>query len=159
MYKVKSDVGFPDPHMPPGRLHHSIFVQTTEDGSGINYEVTGDITSMGGMTYQSKPAEDPTTLDTFQSREFLGHTSAANQETNWENVLSSLPTPPQQKAANLAKMGQVEPFKERLASGGFVFYKDGEERRPLWKCTEWVEQYAIPTLLDKGLIKLKGNSE
>ncbi|KAL6866439.1 hypothetical protein ACO1O0_002550 [Amphichorda felina] len=153
VYKVKEDLALPDPHMPPGRLHHSIFVKTNDDGSGIPYNVIGDITSRGGMTYECRGAQDPFTSDSLHSKELLGYTPVVNQRENWDDALRSLPTPPQQKASNPQRVGQVEPFKERLESGGFVFYKDGEERQPLWKCTEWTEQYAIPTLLQRGLLQ------
>lgn len=69
--------------------------------------------------------------------------------TLWEQVLLATPTPPKQKAFNIATM-TTEPFK---TLNPLTFYNPGEPRRPLMKCTEWTEQYAIPALLKAGLIQ------
>ncbi|KAG5754069.1 hypothetical protein H9Q69_010129 [Fusarium xylarioides] len=153
VYKVKYNISFPDPHMPAGRLHHAIFVQTKKDRSGTLYHVTGDITSRGGMTYESKKTRNPPQSQTFHSWELLGYTHSDIHPAQWNAVLASLPTPPQQKASNPKKQGQVEPFKEKLGDYQFIFYAPGEEQQPLWKCTEWVEWYAIPALWEHGLIQ------
>jgi hypothetical protein len=153
VYKVKFHISLPDPHMPPGRKHHAIFVQTGEDNSGVLYNVVGDITSIGGMTYESERTEDPRTLETFDSEELLGYTDADSHPEQWNSVLGSLPTPPQQKAPNPQNQGRVEPFKEKINDYEYVFYGPADEPKPLWKCTEWTEQYALPTLQQCGLIK------
>ncbi|KNB18043.1 hypothetical protein FOXG_15696 [Fusarium oxysporum f. sp. lycopersici 4287] len=137
VYKVKSHMALPDPHMPPGRFHHAIFVETSDDGFGTLHHVTGDVTSANGMSYES-------------------YTSSNVHPQQWSSVLASLPTPPQQKASNPKNQGRVEPFKEKVGGYGYVFYTDGEERKPLWKCTEWVEWYAIPALHERGLIQSGG---
>jgi hypothetical protein len=153
VYKVQYKIALPDPHMPPGRLHHAIFVQTNKDGSGTLYHVIGDITSTRGMTYQSKKTRDPATSESFRSRKIIGYTCSDTHPGQWTSVLSSLPTPPQQKASNPSNGGRVEPFKEKVSDYTYVFYKPGEEREPLWKCTEWVEWYAIPALEEHGLVQ------
>ncbi|KAI5864898.1 hypothetical protein GGS23DRAFT_619607 [Durotheca rogersii] len=150
VYKVRSKIAFPDPHMPPGRLHHDIFVETDPEGTGHLYTVVGDITSRGGMVYASKKAANPLGSESFHSRELLGYTPSDTHPDEWDSVLGSLPTPPQQKAPNPARHGRVEPFKQKISDYEYVFYESGEEHRPLWKCTEWIEQYAIPTLRSKG---------
>ncbi|KAH7169300.1 hypothetical protein DER46DRAFT_624520 [Fusarium sp. MPI-SDFR-AT-0072] len=124
VYKVKSHMALPDPHMPPGRFHHAIFVETNEDGSGTLYHVTGDVTSANGMSYES-----------FHCKELLGYTGS------------------DQKASNPKNQGRVKPFKEKVGDYEYVFYTDVEERKPLWKCTEWVERHAIPALCEHGLIQ------
>ncbi|KAF5710567.1 hypothetical protein FGLOB1_5398 [Fusarium globosum] len=134
VYKVKSHMALPDPHMPPGRFHHAIFVETRKDGSGTLYHVTGDVTSANGMSYESRESPDPAQLEGY-------------------HFLASLPTPPQQKASNPRKQGRVEPFKEKIGDYEYVFYADGEERKPLWECTEWVEWYAIPALHEHRLLQ------
>lgn len=153
VYKVKYTIALPDPHMPPGRLHHAIFVQTKKKGSGTLYHVIGDITSRGGMTYESKKTENPAGSRSFHSQELLGYAHSDAHPGQWNSVLSSLPTPPQQKASNPKKHGRVEPFKEKISEYQYVFYEPGEDRQPLWKCTEWVEWYAIPALRENGLIQ------
>lgn len=152
VYKVKYRIALPDPHMPPGRFHHAIFVEKKKDGSGTLHHVVGDITSRGGMNYQAKKTENPQTSRSFHSSELIGYTSSSWYPEQWESVLRSLPTPPQQKAPNPKKGGRPEPFKEYLGHHQYVFYKEGEEMHPLWKCTEWVEWYAIPALMEGGLI-------
>jgi hypothetical protein len=153
VYKVKSKMALPDPDMPPGRFHHAIFVEHENDGSGTTYHVVGDVTSRQGMSYESKRTEDPGDLETFHSKELIGYTDSIHQ---WDSVLSALPTPPQQKASNPKKQGKVEPFKQQISDYEYVFYSAGEERKRLWKCTEWVEWYAIPALWQRGLLQLGG---
>jgi hypothetical protein len=153
VHKVKYTLALGDPDMPPGRFHHAIFVEDKKDGSGTIYHVTGDITSRHGMSYQSKKTKDPEESRTFHSRELLGYTRSDDHPARWDSVLSTLPTPPQQKASNPKKQGRVEPFKQKLGDYEYIFYSPGEERQPLWKCTEWVEWYAIPALWEQGLIQ------
>ncbi|KAF4446729.1 hypothetical protein F53441_9662 [Fusarium austroafricanum] len=159
VYKVKSTLSLPDPHMPPGRLHHAIFVETNENGSGIIYEVTGDVTSIGGMTYESTNAPSPKESENFHSMDLLGYRNLDIPLEKWNSILSSLPAPPQQKVANTKKQGQVEPFKEKISDSEYIFYEPGDEKRPLWKCTEWIEQYAIPALWEHNLIQRDGSSQ
>ncbi|KAF5591609.1 uncharacterized protein FSUBG_10422 [Fusarium subglutinans] len=153
VYKVKSHMALPDPHMPPGRFHHAIFVGTSKDGSGTLYHVTGDVTSSKGMSYESRESPDPAHLENFHSKELLGYTGSDGHPEQWNALLAALPTPPQQKASNPRKQGRVEPFQEKLGDYEYIFYQDGEERKPLWKCTEWVEWYAIPAFRKNGLIQ------
>ncbi|KAJ6443704.1 trehalose synthase (Ccg-9) [Purpureocillium lavendulum] len=153
VHKVRYNIALPDPDMPPGRLHHAILVQTKENGSGTLYHVIGDITSRDGMTYESKKTENPAGSRSFHSQELLGYTHSDAHPGLWNAVLSSLPTPPQQKVSNPKKHGRVEPFKEKLGKYQYIFYEPGEDRQALWKCTEWVEWYAIPALWQNDLIQ------
>ncbi|KAG4262388.1 hypothetical protein FPRO04_13371 [Fusarium proliferatum] len=153
VYKVKSHMALPDPHMPPGRFHHAIFVEINKDGSGMLYHVTGDVTSADGMSYESRESPDPAQLEGFHCKELLGYTSSDVHPEQWSSVLASLPTPPQQKASNPRRQGRVEPFKDKIGNYEYVFYADGEERQPLWKCTEWVEWHAIPALHEHRLLQ------
>ncbi|KAF4336745.1 hypothetical protein FBEOM_9376 [Fusarium beomiforme] len=153
VYKVKSFMALPDPHMPPGRFHHTIFVETSQDGSGSRYHVTGDVTSPNGMIYESRESPDPAQLEAFHCKECLGYTTSDVHPEQWNSLLASLPTPPQQKASNPKNQGRVEPFKEKIHDYEYVFYNPGEERESLWKCTEWVEWYALPALQERGFIQ------
>jgi hypothetical protein len=152
VYKIKSHMALPDPHMPPGRFHHALFVETSKDGSGTLYHVTGDVTSANGMAYESRESPDPAQLEAFHSKELLGYTGSDVHPGQWSSVLASMPTPPQQKASNPKSQGRVEPFKEKVGDYEYIFYGAGEEQKPLWKCTEWVEWYAIPALWKHDLI-------
>jgi hypothetical protein len=94
VYNVKSHVALPDPHMPPGRFHHAIFVEASKDGSGTLYHVTGDVTSTNGMSYESRESSDPAQVEGFYSKQLLGYTSSDVHPGKWNALLASLPTPP-----------------------------------------------------------------
>ncbi|CAG7987176.1 unnamed protein product [Penicillium olsonii] len=148
VYKVKFKLSIQDPDMPSPRHHTILFVQTNERPcSGIKHHVTGDIVT--GMHYESVGIDDPAIDDNFFSTELLGHTRSLHYPRNWDDILKSLPAPPKQKAFNVNTM-RTEPVKcwEPLA-----FYEAGEARRPLVKCTEWIDRHAVPTLTNAGLIE------
>ncbi|PYI01656.1 hypothetical protein BO78DRAFT_401135 [Aspergillus sclerotiicarbonarius CBS 121057] len=143
VYLIRSHLAIQDPDLPSPRYHTTIFVETdTITGAGHIHEVDGDITSPEGMHYQSKPAASPESTETFFSRTALGLTNAAGYPQTWDKVLRAVPAPPQQKAFNIKRM-RTEPFK---SLSPLEFYEDGEERRPLIKCAEWVVDKAIPVL-------------
>ncbi|KAL3455065.1 hypothetical protein BJX64DRAFT_273049 [Aspergillus heterothallicus] len=137
-----------DPDTPEPRYHTGIFVKTFNDGSGVLHQVTGDVTSPGGMIYTPTNEPAPEKSECFHSVEMLGFTPAARYPHDWEKVLAGIPPPPQQKAFNVKTM-RTEPFKTR---DPLVFYEPGEERRRLVKCTEWTLERAIPALREAGLI-------
>lgn len=156
VWKIKSDVALPDLHMPPGRHHHAILVETNpDDKSGRIHHVVGDVTSAGGMSYSSRPSEEAEQSGSCHAKEFIGYTPSSSHPAQWDDLLRALPTPPQQKASNPAKMGRVEPFKQKLGPYEYIFYEDGEERTPLWKCTEWVNDHALPALYSRGLVQVQ----
>ncbi|RDW74620.1 uncharacterized protein DSM5745_07282 [Aspergillus mulundensis] len=150
VYIARYPLAMQDPDVPDTgtRYHTTIFVQTSPDGSGSLHQVTGDITAPDGMTYlvQDKRVQDQIQLP--HSLEKLGVTLAATYPEQWEEVLGSVPTPPQQKAFNVLTM-RTEPFKTK---DPLTFYEPGEERGPLVKCTEWTMDRAIPALRKAGLL-------
>ncbi|CAG8221639.1 unnamed protein product [Penicillium salamii] len=149
VYKVKFKLSIQDPDMVSHRYHTILFVQSNEQGprSGIKHHVTGDIVT--GMHYEPAKIQDPETDENFFSKEFIGNTRALNFPKNWNDILKSLPAPPKQKAFNRDTM-RTEPVKtwEPL-----TFYEADELRRPLIKCTEWIENQAVPVLINAGLIQ------
>jgi hypothetical protein len=145
VHLAKFNLAMQDPDMPGIRYHTTIFVRTGADNSGTIHHVTGDVTSVGGMSYTPRP-HDPS--ETFHSLEKLGVTSVASHPSDWEKLLSMLPTPPQQKAFNVNTM-RTEPFKTKCP---LTFYQPWETRRPLVKCTEWIMERALPALRDSGLL-------
>jgi hypothetical protein len=148
VYKLKTQVDFPDPDIAGTRYHHILFVRTNPDGSGMRFHVTGDITS--GMRYESQEYGNPQNSDTPpDSMELLGYTPAEAVMEKWDAVLSQQPPPPKQKAFNVKTM-KTEPVKSWEP---LVFYQPGEPRRPLWKCTEWTEYQALPALHKANLIQ------
>ncbi|KAL8288115.1 hypothetical protein RB597_000278 [Gaeumannomyces tritici] len=160
VYLVKSRVGLPDPDMPGPRYHHVIFVETNaQDLSGVKFHVVGDITSSGGMTYESRAAAAPEVEygEALRGKELLGHNTAADgggggggfERARWDALLRGLPTPPRQKAFNAAT-GRTELVKAWVP--GVVFYEPGEARRAPWKCTEWTNEHALPALWAAGFI-------
>ncbi|KAJ5207918.1 hypothetical protein N7449_002297 [Penicillium cf. viridicatum] len=149
VYKVKLRLSIQDPDMPSPRYHTILFVQTNEQGpgSGIKHHVTGDIVT--GMHYEPAKYNDPETDENFFSKELIGHTRALNYPKNWNDILKSIPAPPKQKAFNKVTM-KTEPVK---SWDPMTFYEPGEPRRLLIKCTEWIEDQAIPILINLGLIQ------
>ncbi|KAJ5385538.1 hypothetical protein N7517_003449 [Penicillium concentricum] len=149
VYKVKLKLGIQDPDMPSPRYHTILFVQTNAQGprSGIKHHVTGDIVT--GMHYEPAKYDDPETDENFFSKELIGHTRALNYPQNWNDILKSIPAPGKQKAFNKVTM-KTEPVK---SWDPVTFYEPGEPRRPLIKCTEWIEDHAIPILINAGLIQ------
>ncbi|KAL4862352.1 hypothetical protein BDV12DRAFT_178954 [Aspergillus spectabilis] len=145
VYLAKFNLAMQDPDIPGIRYHTTLFVKTGADDAGTIHHVTGDVTSASGMSYTPRP-HDPS--EPFHSLEKLGVTSAASHPRGWERLLSSLPTPPQQKAFNIKTM-RTEPFKTKSP---LAFYEPGETRKPLMKCTEWVLERALPALRDSGLL-------
>ncbi|PGH12247.1 hypothetical protein AJ79_04427 [Helicocarpus griseus UAMH5409] len=149
VFIVRFTISMPDPDLPTPRYHTTIFVETAANGSGYLHEVTGAVTSMGGMQYQSNPHGRPELLSTFYSRELLGVIDASGYPESFDNVLGQLPPPPRQKAYN-PQTNRTEPFK---SENPLTFYEDGEPRRRLVKCTEWMLEKAIPALRSAGLIR------
>ncbi|KAJ5934437.1 hypothetical protein N7466_003984 [Penicillium verhagenii] len=150
VYLARYNLAMQDPDMPgPGpRFHTAIFVQTAADKSGIQYHVTGDVTSAGGMIYTPQPRQSADYSGSLNSLDKLGVTPVSKHPADWDRVLRRIPTPPQQKAFNIKTM-KTEPFKTQAP---LTFYEPGEPRRPLVKCTEWILDRAIPALRANGLI-------
>lgn len=151
VYRVRYTVALVDPDVPQPRYHNSVFVLTNpQSGSGYIHHVIGDITLANGMSYQMKPGRDPRESRSFQDMTSIGCVARANYPDSFNRLLAGLPTPPKQKSFN-AKTMKTEPIK----SDG-SFYAPKEPRRPLFKCTEWTEQNAIPALHRSGML-LQGN--
>ncbi|KAL1841226.1 hypothetical protein VTJ49DRAFT_7294 [Mycothermus thermophilus] len=149
VYLLRFELGrFTDPDMPAPRYHNLLFVRCNPDGSGIKFHVTGDITSSTGMIYKSEAYHDFRYSRTLYDYKLLGYTPSYNFHARWDAVLNATEKPPQQKAFNIATM-KTEPFKTLHP---LTFYQPGEQRRPLWKCTEWTNYKAIPALKAAGLI-------
>ncbi|KAL6404326.1 hypothetical protein AUP68_13714 [Ilyonectria robusta] len=147
--KLKLKLATQDPDMPGPRYHTIIFVETEVKGpgSGMKHHVTGDI--VNGMQYESIPYHISDQWEDLAFKEVIGYTKASTYPTEWDSLLSDLPPPPKQKAFNIKTM-KTEPVK---SWDPLTFYKPGEPRRPLVKCTEWVEQQAIPSLIGQGLVQ------
>ncbi|EEP80635.1 predicted protein [Uncinocarpus reesii 1704] len=149
VYLVRFHLDLPDPDRPTFLHHVTIFVETRPDRSGFIHHVTGDVTSMQGMSYERKPRDEPDKSRTYHSKEFLGVTDASTYPGAFDDVLKQIPPPHRQKAFNARTM-RTEPFK---TENPLTFYEPGEERRPLFKCTEWTLERAIPALRAAGVIK------
>ncbi|TLD11537.1 hypothetical protein PspLS_11480 [Pyricularia sp. CBS 133598] len=143
IFLAKFSISLNDPDIPGTRYHHVIFVETDPiQGSGIKFHVIGDITRHQGMTYESRGYHNPSNSTTCVAKEPLGYTAADGFQRRWDRLLSALPTPPKQKAYNIAT------HKTELVKcwDPLQFYEPGEERHVPWKCTEWTNEYAIPAL-------------
>lgn len=149
VFKLKCILEMQDPDMPAPRFHTVIFVETNGQGpgSGVKHHVTGDLVQ--GMQYEAQPYGNPESFENFASMELIGYTKVASYAENWDNHLKAIPPPPKQKAFNIKTM-KTEPVK---SWDPLAFYKPGETRAPLIKCTEWAEEQAIPSLISRGLIQ------
>ncbi|KAL3473237.1 hypothetical protein BJX99DRAFT_261547 [Aspergillus californicus] len=148
VYLVKLNLAVQDPDATGTRYHTGIFVMTDPEGKGRMYQVTGDITSPGGMEYTPQSEPTPEQCEAIHSLDQIGVTPAATHPAEWDRVLRGIPPPPQQKAFNVKTL-KTEPFKTMVP---LVFYEPGEVRRPLVKCTEWTMGLALPALRETGLL-------
>ena len=110
-------------------------------------EINGSVTD--GYTFirrsVCKPEDDPA----FFAREELGYVNAEDYPEKIEEVLRKLPVPtrPQQKWK-----GGVDGGWRRCREDG-TFYGDEEVVPKFFRCTEWVEGFALPALRDSGLVR------
>jgi hypothetical protein len=110
------------------RNHHAIFVETKKDGSGVIFQVTGNVQE--GMTHDMKDAKRPE--DSFswaQVKKPLGIIKHQNYG-RIDRTCREIPPPPKQ--FNGAK--RINPSV------------------PLFRCQEWTDQ-AIAALKNKGIIE------
>ncbi|KAF7548920.1 hypothetical protein G7Z17_g6738 [Cylindrodendrum hubeiense] len=149
VFKLKFKLAMQDPDMPQPRYHTIIFVETNipRPGSGFKHHVTGDI--VNGMQYESVPYHISDQFEDLASQELIGHAKVSKYPTEWDSLLRTIQPPPKQKAFNIKTM-KTEPVKSWAP---LRFYQPGESRTPLIKCTEWVEQEAIQSLISQGLIE------
>ncbi|KAL2835594.1 hypothetical protein BJY01DRAFT_252506 [Aspergillus pseudoustus] len=109
------------------RDHHSIFVETSDDGSGYIFQVVGNI--QNGMEYDDKPAERPDESATFQGKVYIGKVSVANYP-RIKAICTAIPAP-----------------KKQFEGPHCLF--PGE---PLRRCQEWTKE-AIDALLAAGVLE------
>lgn len=144
-------MAMPDPDMPSPRYHNVIFVETEADGSGAVHHVTGDITS--GMVYATRKEGRPEESEIFVQKDFIGVIESATYPKKIHAVLEVLPPPPKQKKFNIKTM-RTEQMK---ADGSF--YEPAEARSPMFKCTEWTVEQAIPALYASGILWKEADRE
>ncbi|KAK6540161.1 hypothetical protein TWF694_008982 [Orbilia ellipsospora] len=144
VYRVEFTISLLDPEVPPPRYHNVIFVETGTDGSGVIHNVAGDM--VAGMKYETENSPKPEDSITYHAKYFLGTVSTSGYPANIDGVLEGVPAPTPQKSFNLATMAT-----EQHKSPG-VFYAPGEPRPPLYKCTEWTINHAIPALIEAGVL-------
>lgn len=98
------------------------------------------------MRYQKKPGLEPSRSGTFHSKELLGKVKE-NNVPQIEQICSQQPPPHRQKRYN-PKTNKTEPIKPNGE-----FYKPGEPRARLIKCTEWTLERAVPALQAAGILE------
>lgn len=148
VFKVQDGPVLSDPDLPGTRYHTVIFVETQPDGSGHKHHVTGDLVT--GMHYEVQEIGRPEDSETLHDKEFLGTVLATTYASSFSSTCRAQPPPQRQKAFN-AQTIRTEPCKP-----DGTFYEPGEPRPPLFKCTEWTEQRAIPALRLAGIIQRAG---
>lgn len=149
VYKVQYRLGIPDALTPGTRYHTVVFVETDADRGGYIYHVTGDLATATGMIYQCKKGPKPEDSLKFYRKTYLGQIRVSDfQEIG--RLLQSIPPPPRQRIFLPTTMRY-----EQCKPDG-TLYGPHEERPPYFKCTEWTEQRAIPTLERAGIIHRNG---
>jgi hypothetical protein len=146
VFKVKDKLDMPDPEETETRYHTVIFVRTSLDGSGWVHHVTGDITN--GMKYERKPGNAPESSEVFHRKDVLGNVQASDYPDAMDRILLLQPPPHPRKAFN------IRTYKTEACKPDGTFYGQHEQRPKFFKCTEWVEEKAIPALLQGGIIQL-----
>lgn len=146
VFKIRRGPVLPDPHTPSNtpRYHTAIFVQDSHGSGGYDHHVTGDLVT--GMKYEVKRNLTPKDDETFFDKTFIGHVPVSCYPESFEKVLKGCKPPGKQKAFNVKTM-RTEPCKE---DGGF--YGEGETVPRLVKCTEWIDEQAIPVLTDARML-------
>ncbi|KAF3928408.1 hypothetical protein AA313_de0205094 [Arthrobotrys entomopaga] len=145
VYRVEFTVSILDPDVPQPRYHNVIFVETgSTDGSGVIHNVAGDL--VAGMRYEIENSPKPEDSANYHAKFLLGTVDVSGYPASVNGVLEKIPAPGPQKSFNLITMRT-----EQHKSPG-VFYAEGETRSPLYKCTEWTINHAIPALRDAGVL-------
>jgi len=109
------------------RDHHVIFVETKVDGSGVIFQVRGDI--QNGMTYEFKDGKKPEDSASFVSKTPIGKVSLADVP-RIDPICKRIPPPPKQ----------------------FNGPKRINPSIPLRRCQEWTQE-AVQALQNEGILK------
>ncbi|KAH7383541.1 hypothetical protein BKA64DRAFT_682543 [Cadophora sp. MPI-SDFR-AT-0126] len=147
VYKIKYTLAIPDPFMNQPRHHTVLFlpVPSHPSGSGTIHHVIGDLVS--GMSYACRLEPKPESVDTFYSRELLGHVNEDDYPKAFEDILKRLDPPPMQRRFSTKTM-RIEQCKPDGS-----WYEEGEVKGRTWKCAEWIDEKAVPALIKAGLLK------
>ena len=148
VYRNLYRIALPDPDFNYTRFHNSIFVETEANGGGYVHQVVGD--TVTGLAYEKRQEPSPDQSESLEKRIYLGQIRASAWPSAIDDLLQNLPAPPRQKRFSPLTMRY-----ERCRPDG-SWYAEHEQPPPLWKCTEWVEEKAIPALRRSGLLHSGG---
>jgi hypothetical protein len=109
------------------RDHHIIFVESKSDGSGIIFQVRGDI--QNGMTYESKNGKKPEDSASFVSKTSIG-TVSVGDISRIDSVCRRIPPPAKQ----------------------FNGPKRINPNVPLRRCQEWTQE-TVQALRNEAILK------
>ncbi|KAH7095648.1 hypothetical protein FB567DRAFT_35326 [Paraphoma chrysanthemicola] len=142
VYKVQYPLGLQDPMMGNETRYHTVLcVETDAEERGQVFHVTGDLVS--GMRYERRDV-DPS--QTYHAMTYLGRIRSEDYPERLEQVLQTVPPPLRQRAFNPKTM-----TTEQIKPDG-SFYSANEPKPSYIKCTEWIEQRAIPALYQHQLL-------
>lgn len=156
VFKPELDTAAHDPLDPVKRYHEGVFVETDPKSSrGKLFHVTGDVIAASGMRYEERdnyaPAESRhlhryTQIGwVLQDDYYSGRISA---------ILRALPRPTKQQGINFWEANPVTGRHDIIwTKEDGEPYRPGEERRPIFKCNEWTNQYAIPALRNAEVLR------
>jgi hypothetical protein len=156
VYDVQLDTAAPDLIDPVKRYHEGVFVEwDPETHDGTMFHVTGDIIGASGMRYEEKTNYKASKSSHLRSYEQIGWVLPADFHSgNISNILRALPTPTKQQGINFWEVNPVTLKHEIIwTKEDGERYGPGEQRRPTFKCNEWVKLHAIPALRNSGVLR------
>ncbi|KAK2800969.1 hypothetical protein FQN50_007944 [Emmonsiellopsis sp. PD_5] len=142
---------------PVKRYHEGVFVEldaTTHKGT--LFHVTGDIISANGMYYEERKDYAPSLSEHLFRNTQIGWVRKDDIHSGKITaILRGLPTPPRQQGLDFWDKEKDPVTKQTkiiwMRQDG-ERYGPGEQRRPVFKCNEWIHQYAIPALRAAGVL-------
>lgn len=147
VFRVETRLGVQDPLMGSAiRNHNSVFIETSDDGSGRVLQVNGNLVDSGGMYFEDIQSLSPQAEDTFIRKHRLGQINAIDYGKVVE-LLKSIDPPPRQRIWSYTERAWVQCRPDG------ALYGENEEKPRYWKCTEWTLEKAIPALIESGLLR------
>ncbi|EEP82039.1 predicted protein [Uncinocarpus reesii 1704] len=149
------DTAAHDPLDPAKRYHEGVFVEANpEKLRGTLFHVTGDIIGAHGMRYEERINYCPADSIHLHVNPQIGWVLSADFHSGKiSTILRSLPTPPKQQGINFWEVDPVTKRHEIIwtKENGDPYGPD-EQQRPVFKCNEWTNLYAVPALRDAGVL-------
>ena len=144
IYLVRERLGLQRPDEKEKRYHTSVFIALTSTDY-VKIHITGSITD--GFVYQARPESAPELSSSYHSKELLGYVRTTDYAALEATCRAQpVPTAPQQRWSGGANGG----YRRCRENGDF--FDDADTVPKLFRCTEWVQEYAVPAIKKSGLV-------